>query len=305
MECREQGGAKPDDGAAQGAKPQGALHEGAFESSVTSVFLGSCLQHLPRHQIDIHTPITITQHMAKHIVNLDLPAFLKHTTNILLIRNPIDVLSSWAEKMGKKVPPHPSIHPSPPPARCYPRRPSSTVPEFEQQTDASFEETGYADLMTLYAAIERATGVPPIVVDSDVLKRDPEGVLRVLCARIGIPFCPEQLSWAPGPKVGWIFVVSMARRSMNVCIGLLKKRALTRSIGLFPPKRHATAFGPPTGTILCTRAAASTPSRIRATGRPTAAFPLRCLACSGCASPSTTRWRRTPSSRRTTPTPSA
>ena len=50
----------------------------------------------------MHTPITITpQHMAKHIVNLDLPAFLNHTTNILLIRNPIDMLSSWAEKMGK------------------------------------------------------------------------------------------------------------------------------------------------------------------------------------------------------------
>lgn len=56
--------------------------------------------------------------------------------------------------------------------------------------------------MTLYAAIERETGKPPIVVDSDVLKRDPEGVLRELCARIGIPFCPEQLAWPPGPKVG-------------------------------------------------------------------------------------------------------
>lgn len=39
--------------------------------------------------------------MAKHIVNLDLPAFLKRTTNILLIRNPIDMLLSWAEKMGQ------------------------------------------------------------------------------------------------------------------------------------------------------------------------------------------------------------
>lgn len=63
--------------------------------------------------------------------------------------------------------------------------------------------------MTLYAAIERATGVPPIVVDSDSLKRDPEGVLRELCARIGTPFRPEQLSWAPGLKVGWMFVVAM------------------------------------------------------------------------------------------------
>lgn len=58
--------------------------------------------------------------------------------------------------------------------------------------------------MTLYAAIERETGAPPIVVDSDALKRDPEGVLWELCARVGIPFRPEQLAWAPGPKVGCI-----------------------------------------------------------------------------------------------------
>lgn len=68
-------------------------------------------------------------------------------------------------------------------------------------TDASFEETGYADLMTLAVLIERETGRPPIVVDSDALQRDPEGVLRELCARVGIEFCPEQLSWPPGPKV--------------------------------------------------------------------------------------------------------
>lgn len=38
--------------------------------------------------------------MAKHIVNLDLAAFLRRTENVLLIRNPIDMLSSWADRMG-------------------------------------------------------------------------------------------------------------------------------------------------------------------------------------------------------------
>ena len=40
------------------------------------------------------------QHMAKHIVGLDLGAFLKRTTNVLLIRNPVDMLASWADRMG-------------------------------------------------------------------------------------------------------------------------------------------------------------------------------------------------------------
>jgi hypothetical protein len=134
--------------------------------------------------------------MAKHIVNLDLGAFLKRTKNVLLLRNPVDMLSSWADKMGT----------------CDAGREKGeravccctnhTSERFYLHTaDASFEETGYADLMALFVAIERETGSPPIVVDSDALKRDPEGVLRDLCARLGIPFYPEQLEWPPGPKV--------------------------------------------------------------------------------------------------------
>lgn len=55
--------------------------------------------------------------------------------------------------------------------------------------------------MTLFVAIERETGKPPIVVDSDVLSRDPQQTLQELCARLEIPFYTEQLNWPAGPKV--------------------------------------------------------------------------------------------------------
>lgn len=41
---------------------------------------------------------------------------------------------------------------------------------------------------------------PPPVVLSDDLVRDPEGMLRALCAALDLPFQPQMLSWQAGPK---------------------------------------------------------------------------------------------------------
>ena len=41
---------------------------------------------------------------------------------------------------------------------------------------------------------------PPPVVLSDDLVRDPEGMLRALCAALSLPFDPAMLSWPAGPK---------------------------------------------------------------------------------------------------------
>lgn len=41
--------------------------------------------------------------MAKHIVGLDLKAFLGRSKNVLLVRNPLDMLMSWADRMGAWV----------------------------------------------------------------------------------------------------------------------------------------------------------------------------------------------------------
>jgi hypothetical protein len=61
------------------------------------------------------------------------------------------------------------------------------------------EEPTLADLgVRQQVALHRRFGGP--VIDSDDLLRDPEGVLRRLCAALGVPFDVAMLSWPPGPR---------------------------------------------------------------------------------------------------------
>jgi hypothetical protein len=46
---------------------------------------------------------------------------------------------------------------------------------------------------------DRSGRAPPVILASDVLK-DPRGMLEALCAALGIPFLPQMLSWASGPR---------------------------------------------------------------------------------------------------------
>jgi len=60
-------------------------------------------------------------------------------------------------------------------------------------------EPTLADLgITQQLALFRRFGGP--VVDSGDLLRDPEGVLRQLCAALEVPFHPAMLSWPAGPR---------------------------------------------------------------------------------------------------------
>ncbi len=60
-------------------------------------------------------------------------------------------------------------------------------------------EPTLADLgLTQQLALYRRFGGP--VVDSGDLLRDPEGVLRALCAALEVPFDPAMLSWPAGPR---------------------------------------------------------------------------------------------------------
>ena len=61
------------------------------------------------------------------------------------------------------------------------------------------EQPTLADLgVQQQVALHRRFGGP--VVDSDDLLRDPEGVLRALCAALDVPFDAAMLSWPPGPR---------------------------------------------------------------------------------------------------------
>ncbi|KAH6772425.1 D-aminoacid aminotransferase-like PLP-dependent enzymes superfamily protein [Perilla frutescens var. frutescens] len=104
----------------------------------------------------------------KHIASQRLPGLtpelMKRGKHCLLIRNPLDVLTSY----DKVVPP-------------------------------SFVELGYASLFSIYSEL-RDQGKSLPVIDSDLLREDPEATLRGLCDDLGIPFQTAMLKWECGPK---------------------------------------------------------------------------------------------------------
>ena len=52
----------------------------------------------------------------------------------------------------------------------------------------------------LHETATEMLGAPPPVIDAADLRRDPEAVLRALCAALGIAFDPAMLRWAPGRR---------------------------------------------------------------------------------------------------------
>lgn len=124
------------------------------ERVVREVVLGPC-----------ERKVLFMKQMAHHLIGLDRE-FLERTVNILLIRNPREVLASLVKQL-----------------------PAATL-----------ADTGLAVQSGLLDELcEKSTA--PAVVDSRELLLDPAGVLAALCSRIGIDFDPAMLSWRAGPRV--------------------------------------------------------------------------------------------------------
>lgn len=141
----------------------GAPHPGAEEviaamdcdgqRVVREVVLGPCPQ-----------PILFFKMMAHHLRGLDW-AFLEQTVNILLTRDPRDMLPSLAKNI-----PHPTLR-----------------------------DTGYdTQVEVLRHTATRGQTTP--VIDSRDLLLDPSGVLSELCRQINIPFEERMLRWEAGPR---------------------------------------------------------------------------------------------------------
>jgi hypothetical protein len=109
-------------------------------------------------------PVLFMKQMAHHLVELDR-AFLGETTNVLLIRNPRDVLMSLVNQI-----PEPRL-----------------------------VDTGIAVQSELYEQLQ-ALGQEPPVVDSRELLLDPTAVLSELLERLGLPFEETMLEWSPGAR---------------------------------------------------------------------------------------------------------
>ena len=104
-------------------------------------------------------PLLFIKQMAHHLVGLD-HAFLQRMVNILLIRDPREML------------------------------PSLII----QLPDASVSDTGLAQQYELLQELRRL-GQDPVVLDSRELVQNPSRVLHKLCQKIGIPFTEKMLRW--------------------------------------------------------------------------------------------------------------
>ncbi|RMH19129.1 MAG: sulfotransferase family protein [Acidobacteria bacterium] len=128
-----------------------AAQDADGERVVREVVLGPC-----------DRPILFLKMMAHHLVDLDL-SFLDRTANVILTREPADMLRSLVHQ----------------------------VPE------PKLADTGLDRQVELYERLRRRGQEPP-VLDARELLRDPADVLEQLCDRLAIPFDPAMLSWPAG-----------------------------------------------------------------------------------------------------------
>jgi sulfotransferase family protein len=120
---------------------------------VREVLLGPC-----------EKPIHFFKNMAHHLEGLDR-GFLGGLTNVLLTRDPAEMLPSLARQL-----PNPTLRDT---GLLY-------------QTEILDHVLG--------------EGLDPMVLDAKQLLLDPPGVLRRACDRLGIPFHGSMLRWPAGPK---------------------------------------------------------------------------------------------------------
>jgi hypothetical protein len=142
----------------------GAAHPGRDElieeletdarTIVEDVILGPC-----------DRPVLFMKQMVHHLTHdLDL-GFLDRCVNVLLIRDPAEVIASLVNQL-----PQPAMR-----------------------------DVGLARQVELFRDLRRRGQDPP-VIDARHLLADPEHVLGELCDRIGLGWDGAMLSWPPGPR---------------------------------------------------------------------------------------------------------
>ena len=104
------------------------------------------------------------KNMTHHLLNLDR-SFMKGLTNVILTRNPLEMLPSF-----DKVIKNPTI-----------------------------DDVGYKLHIDLIEEF-RKNNIDFVVLDSKSVLLNPEGVLRQLCEHIGIPFDENMLKWKPSHR---------------------------------------------------------------------------------------------------------
>jgi hypothetical protein len=113
---------------------------------------------------DFDEPVIFFKNMAHHLVDLNW-AFLAELTNVLLIRDPREMLPSLVNQLPQPI----------------------------------LRDTGL-DLQVKMLEFVKRRGQEVPVLDAKFLLLNPAGVLRNLCEQIGIEFQEAMLSWPAGPR---------------------------------------------------------------------------------------------------------
>lgn len=107
-------------------------------------------------------PVLFMKQMAHHLVNIDR-SFMQKTVNILLIRDPKEMLLSLTKVIG--------------------------IP--------TLKDTGLKVQSELLTELQQMGQSPPIL-DAKELLLNPKRVLSILCSQLDIPFEEDMLSWSRG-----------------------------------------------------------------------------------------------------------
>jgi hypothetical protein len=113
---------------------------------------------------EYETPVVFFKHMTHHLVDLDW-SFLKDTINVILTRDPRDMLPSIVKQI-----PNPTM-----------------------------QDVGYAAHLELLNYLN-GIGQKPLVIDSKEVLINPRKKLSEFCEFAGIPFDKTMLSWEAGAR---------------------------------------------------------------------------------------------------------
>jgi protein-lysine N-methyltransferase EEF2KMT len=135
-------------------------------------------------------PVIFCKHMAKHCslynferqcVAPDAATYELVHKHVLLIRDPVAVLSSWGV-IG-------DVHGNSPTVDEVGIVPMLSIYSSLTSTQTAAPETAAAG----------STGSSIVILDSDELFHDPEGTLTNLCQDLGIAYLPSMMKWESGP----------------------------------------------------------------------------------------------------------
>jgi hypothetical protein len=111
-----------------------------------------------------HIRIFYQKQMTHHLLPEVERGWISSLTNCFLIRDPAEVIASYIKK----------------------------------NDDPTLEDLGFSQQAEIFAWVrEHSRTIPPVIDARDVLQ-DPERMLRLLCAALGLGFDPAMLAWPPG-----------------------------------------------------------------------------------------------------------